>query len=119
MHKYIVIVVLSLMLFGCGKSNPMVGTTWESTNASGLWNYSHYYDGDFSRQLSFDEDMVHDIILRNGYKYHDNGWYKYTYEKKDGTEWVYIDRGDNIDQGNLAESHKVMYINIFSTYYRQ
>ena len=93
--RYLLLSLFVLLLSGCSKdNNPMIGTSWESRNATGLWTLSQYYDGDFSEIMKFDESQVHDVIIRDGHTFRDKGWYDYRYEGDD-SERVVVDRGDN------------------------
>lgn len=95
MKNVIIIIICAIsLLYGCGKTNPMSGTSWESRNAVGLWSYSYCNDGDFAEVLKFDDEQVHNIKTRDGHTYKDKGWYGYSYEKEQGTECVNIYTSD-------------------------
>lgn len=116
--RYLLLSLFVLLLSGCSKdNNPVSGTSWESRNASGLWSYSHYNDGDFAEVLKFDDDQVHDIITRDGHTYYDKGWYKYRYDvTSDGREQVYISYGD--DETICTIYDNTMYRNL-DIFYKQ
>lgn len=96
MRKFVLLAFLILAMTSCEKNtNPMSNTSWESRNATGLWSYSQYSEGDFAEILKFEEDQVHDVITRDGHTYRDKGWYKYRFEPADdGRDYIYITTND-------------------------
>lgn len=80
---YLLILMLAILTSGCGKVNPIEGTTWESTSSHFCqWENSNL-NGDYSEVLSFQEDRVISKTLKDGHTYRNNGSFKYEYVKKD------------------------------------